>query len=359
MNARRACSLVFAVCLFASGRIAVAATQTPTPHAPNLRHRLDELVQTAKPGVLGVTVIDLQSGQAWRVNAERAFPMMSVFKAPVAAAVLAGIEQGRWSFDQTVVVQRDELESGTIRDHFQGERMSFTVRQLLTDAVSHSDNTAVDTLLRVIGGPQVVTAFLRAHGIESMRVDLGERDFGPVFEDLRPGQSPPARETDAQQLARLRRGYRAYLADPRNRSTPDAAADFLRKLWNKELLSPDSTQYLLDLMYAQTTPSRLRLGLPPGVRLADKCGTSYTLENTTAAYNDIGILSWPNGHAVVVAAFLTGSTAPKDVRDASFADLTRAVVAALHPRDAAVAAATDTSIRRSRATSATSPGSGR
>ena len=255
MNARRACSLVFAMCLLISGGVAAATTQTPTPHSPELQHRLDELVHAARPGMLGITVIDLQSGQTWRANAERAFPMMSVFKAPVAAAVLAGIEQGRWSFDQTVVVQRDELESGTIRDHFQGERMRFTVRQLLTDAVSHSDNTAVDTLLKVIGGPQVVTAFLHAHGIEGMRVDIGERGFGPVFEDLRPGQSPPVHETDAQQLTRLRRGYRAYLADPRNRSTPDDAADFLRKLWNKELLSPASTAYLLDLMYAQTTPA--------------------------------------------------------------------------------------------------------
>lgn len=357
MNARRVCILIFAAFQLTFGRIAVAVAQPPIPNPPELQHRLDELAHKARPGMLGVTVIDLQSGQAWRANADRSFPMMSVFKAPVAAAVLAGIEQGRWSYGQTVVVHRDELESGTIRDHFQGERMSFTVRQLLTDAVSHSDNTAIDTLLKVIGGPQVVTTFLRAHGIDGMHVDIGERGFGSVFEDLQPGQSSPAHETDAQQLARLRRGYRAYLADPRNRSTPDAAADFLRKLWNKELLSPASTQYLLDLMYAQTTPSRLRLGLPPGVRLADKCGTSYTLEHTTAAYNDIGILSWPNGHAVAVAAFLTASTAPKDARDAIFADLTRAVVAALHPRDAAVAAAPNAPVRRSRATSAAQPGS--
>lgn len=359
MNARRACSLIFAMYPLVSGGVTVAATQMPTPQSPELQHHLDELIHAARPGVLGVTVIDLQSGQAWRANAERAFPMMSVFKAPVAAAVLSRIEQGKLSLDQTVVVQRDELESGTIRDHFQGERMRFTVRQLLTDAVSHSDNTAVDALLKVIGGPRVVTAFLRAHGIDGMRVDLGERGFGPVFEHLQPGQPAPAHETDAQQLARLRRGYRAYLADPRNRSTPDAAADFLRKLWNKELLSPASTQYLLDLMYAQTTPSRLRLGLPPGVRLADKCGTSYTLENVTAAYNDIGILSWPNGRAVAVAAFLTASTATKSARDAAFADLTRAVVAALHPLDASVATATDAPAPRSRATSATPPGSGR
>lgn len=297
----------------------------------DLQDRLDALVQRARPGTLGITVIDLESGAEWHANADQAFPMMSVFKAPVAAAALARIEHGELSMDQLVVVKRADLESGTIRDHFHGAQMSFTVRQLLMDAVSYSDNTAVDALLPVIGGPEVVTAFLRAHGIDGMRVDLGERGFHPIFENLKPGQQPPAHETDAQQLVRLRRGYEAYLNDPRNRSTPNAAADFLRKLWKRQLLSPASTQYLLDLMYAQTTPSRLRKGLPLGVRLADKCGTSYTLENTTAAYNDIGILSWPDGHAVVLAAFLTASTASQNERDEIFAELARTVAMTLHP----------------------------
>lgn len=300
-------------------------------HPSDLQNRLDALVQRARPGTLGITVIDLENGVSWRANASHTFPMMSVFKAPVAAAALDRIERGELSMDRLVVIKRTDLESGTIRDHFHGDQMSFTVRQLLTEAVSHSDNTAVDALLPIVGGPEAVTAFLRSHGIDGMRVDLGERDFRPVFENLASGQQPPAGETEAQELARLQRGYAAYLHDPRNRSTPDAAADFLQKLWKRQLLSRASTQYLLDLMYAQTTPSRLRKGLPEGVRLADKCGTSYTLEGTTAAYNDIGILTWPDDHAVAVVAFLMASTASKEERDGLFAKLAHAVATTLHP----------------------------
>lgn len=318
--------------------VCTAASAGATPSAPlsaarisSVQAHIDALVRRSRPGSLGVAVLDLRSGNEWRANAGQPFPMMSVFKVPVAAAVLAQIEQGGLSMDQAVIVRRSDLESGTIRDHFQGEQASFTVRQLLTAAVSKSDNTAVDALLSRIGGPAVVTAFLRAHGIDGMRVDLGERGFNPIFEDLPPNQQPPAGETATQELARLRRGYDAYLTDPRNRSTPDAAAIFLRKLWKKELLPPASTQYLIDLMYAQITPSRLRPGLPAGVRLADKCGTSYTLEDRTAAFNDIGILVWPDGHAVIVTAFLTASTASQDERQAIFADLAGEVAATLHP----------------------------
>lgn len=204
----------------------------------DLQGRLETLVRRARPGTLGVAVLDLQSGRTWRANAGQDFPMMSVFKAPVAAAMLARIEHGELSLDQAVVLKRSDLQSGTIRDHFQGAQMSFTVRELLEDAVSKSDNTAVDALLKLVGGPGVVTAFLRAHRIEDMRVDLGESGFMPVFENLQPDQRPPANETAEQELARLRRGYSAYLVDPRNRSTPDAAVSFLRKLWNRELLHP-------------------------------------------------------------------------------------------------------------------------
>ena len=176
-------------------------------------------------------------------------------------------------------------------------------------------------MIRLLGGGQVVTEFLRKHGVDGMRVDLGEGDISRIFDDTTGGQTIPTDETEEAALARRRRGYRAYLNDPRNRTTPDAAADFLDKLWSGRLLSVQSSKRLLDLMYGQTKPVRLRAGLPADVRFADKCGTSYSLDGETAAYNDIGILTWPNGHTVVVAAFLTGSQADKKARDALFAEI--------------------------------------
>ncbi len=278
-------------------------------------------------------MLDPQSGERWRVNADRAYPMMSTFKAPVAAAVFARIDRGALSMDKTVTLTRADLVDGpagpSIGAHFHGEQMTFTVRQLLAAVVSNSDNTAVDALLKLVP-PREVTAFLRAHGITGMRVDMGEEDVDRVFEQLAPGQQPPANETPKAEDARLQRGYRAYLADPRNRSTADAAADFLDKLQRGELLSPASTHALLALMRAQTTPDRIRQGLPGDVRFADKCGTSYTLDGLTAAYNDIGILTWPDGCRVIVAAFLTASTASKAGREALFADLGRTIAESWH-----------------------------
>jgi beta-lactamase class A len=251
--------------------------------------------------------------------------MMSVIKAPVAAAVLAQVDAGRIGLDQTLTIDRKDLVPGaavpSIGAGFKGEQMRFTVRRLLSAAVSESDNTAVDALIKLVGGPKVVTQFLRNHGIESMRVDLSEGDVGHIFRDSTNGRSVLKGESEIAALSRQRRGYRAYLEDPRNRTTPDAAADFLEKLSAGQLLSQESTKRLIDLMYGQTLPSRLRAGLPKGARFADKCGTSYTLDGQTAAFNDIGIITTPDGRTIIVAAFLTASHADKAAREELFAEI--------------------------------------
>lgn len=290
---------------------------------------MNKLAARARPGLLGITVLDLDSGAQARVNADHAYPMMSVFKAPVAATVLAQIDAGQLSLAQEVTIARVDVVGGSavpsIGAHFRGDSMTFTVNELLTAAISESDNTAADALVRLVGGPKVVTAFLRAHGIEGMRVDMDEAEVDRIFEGAAHGEQIPADETAQQSLARLRRGYRDYLSDPRNRTTPDAAVEFLKQLWKGQLLSASSTQHLLQLMYRQTIPRRLRAGLPEGVQLADKCGTSASFEGNTAAYNDIGIMTWPNGHTVIVAAFITDSRADKAERDAIYADIARGI----------------------------------
>jgi beta-lactamase class A len=311
--------------------VSVAAADRRQPEVSDapLQQALEQLAARARPGILGVTVLDIDTGTVVRVNADRAYPMMSVFKAPVAATVLAQIDAGRLSLDQKVTIDSKDVEGGSavpsIGARFSGEQMTFTIRQLLIAAVSESDNTAADALVRLVGGPKVVTEFLRAHAIDGMRVDLDEAGIASIFEATESGESISPQETDQQALARHRRGYSAYLHDPRNSTTPAAAADFLEKLWKAQLLSLDSTKRLLDLMYGQTVPARLRAGLPADVRLADKAGTSYSLDGETAAFNDIGIIRRPNGRTVIVAAFLTASYADKKHRDALFAEIAKDV----------------------------------
>lgn len=299
----------------------------------SFQHDLGQLAKAARPGTIGIAIRDLRSGRSWGVNAQRAFPMMSVFKAPLGAAALSLADRRILSLDQDVVVRRADLMTAGVSQiarTFHGDEETFSVRELLGAAVSHSDNTAADVLLKLVGGPAVVTSFLRAHGIGDMRIDRGEDEIAQEFGEWSPHPADGG-ETPKRRLARLRRGYAEYLKDPRDRTTPEAAVAFLMKLWRGQLLSPPSTRLLLELLYRQTVPDRLRAGFPAGVRFADKCGTSYTIDGMTAAFNDIGILTWPDGHTILVAVFLTASRAPQSRMNALFKGIAQAVVTDLGP----------------------------
>lgn len=304
--------------------LALMASWARPAHAQDRRAfqaQLEALAERARPGTLGLMVFDPRTNAEWRVSADRLFPMGSVINLVVAALVLARIEQGEFPADRSLVLTRADLRAGwsPLARGFRGERMSFTVADLLARAVSASDNTAADALLGLVGGPEAVTAFLRAHGIEGMRVDLDHRGLARLAEGEGAGPVGESRP------ARLRRGFEEFLHDPRNTSTPAAAASFLDKLRRGELLTPDPTRELILMMTEERTPRRLLAGMPEGVMLAHKTGTSRVFEGVSGGFNDIGILAWPDGRSVIVAAFLTGSTASEREREALFADLARLV----------------------------------
>lgn len=68
----------------------------------------------------------------------------------------------------------------------------------------------------------------------------------------------------------------------------------LEKIYNKELISSENSQYLINLLLRSTTKDRIKSGLPEGVLLANKSGT---LKNEM---HDAGIVFGRNGDYVIV-----------------------------------------------------------
>ncbi|HTV17619.1 MAG TPA: class A beta-lactamase [Polyangiaceae bacterium] len=155
-----------------------------------------------------------------------------------------------------------------------------------------SDNTAANLLLHSLGGPARVTAYARTLGDATTRLDRNE----PSLNECLPG-------------------------DERDTSTPRAMARTLRTLLLGSALSPSSRGLLERWMTASTTGlQRLRAGVPPDWRVADKTGSGYG-----ATTNDIAVLWPPHGKPVVIAAFLTQTSANAEARNGVFAELARRV----------------------------------
>ena len=102
----------------------------------------------------------------------------------------------------------------------------------------------------------------------------------------------------------------AYLRDPMDGASPQAIVDALAKLARGELLSPASTQLMLSTMSRTSSgPNRLKAGVPGGWNFLHKTGTGQDLGGISTGYNDIGIMTAPDGTRYAVAVMLGDTTA--------------------------------------------------
>jgi beta-lactamase class A len=315
-------------------REALTASRTPPLDMDGLNRDVAQLAKRAAPGVLGVGLMNLESGEHFTYEGDRRFPMQSVFKLPLGAAVLAEVDAGRLSLAEVLTVSDETLSPfwSPIAQAYPG-RAAYTVDEMLAAAVRDSDNTAADMLMKRIGGPGAVTAWLSGQRIMEIRVDRYEREL--QMDRLGMASFRAAWKTPAALEAAIntvppekrRAATLAYLADPRDTATPRGTLNFLSKLDAGQLISPAATRKLLALAFQ--TPrgnDRIKAGLPAGATFAHKLGSSGADLGLTAAFNDVGVFVLKDRRSYAAAAFLSGSTASEQAQAALFADLGRAMV---------------------------------
>jgi beta-lactamase class A len=207
-----------------------------------------------------VAVLLPASGERWSLLGSDWFPMQSVFKAPLGAMVLDAVDHGRLRLDSTLVLSERDLSVpySAVGDSFPA-RTRYTVEELLVRAVGSSDNTAADVLMGMVGGPHALTAWLRTHGIQGIRVDRFERDLQPAIVGLGTFRREWASQEElTRAIGRVPESARraattSYLTGKLDVLTPEGAVAFLDALRAGRLLSPASTARLLRVMTESTT----------------------------------------------------------------------------------------------------------
>lgn len=239
--------------------------------------------------------MDTGSGATVGHRADERFLMCSTHKALAAAAVLRLRNEQPGLLDRVIhYSQSDILEHAPITKQYVAKGM--TVSELCQAALSVSDNTAANLLVRTLGGPANVTAFARSLGDQVTRLDRSEPDLNVTS----PG-------------------------DERDTTAPAAIAADLRMLLVGNALDPAGRDLLSGWMTASTTGGDLiRAGLPTGWHTADKTGSGANGE-----INDIAV-TWPPGRAPLVVAVYTAPTNPKATNGrTTVASATRIAVQAL------------------------------
>jgi beta-lactamase class A len=289
----------------------------------------------AFPGRTGVAIMRIDGGE-WITGkrADELFPQQSVSKTWVALTILDLVDQGKIRLDQKIRITRDDLAvfHQPIRDRViaNGE-IDVTVLSLLEQAIIGSDNTANDSLLRTAGGPQAVQNFLLRKKLGAIRFGPGERAMQSAIAGLEwrqeyaIGQRFYAARAEVP-LATRKAALDRYLADPIDGASPEAIVRALAKLAKGELLSPASTRLILGIMSRTSSgPNRLKAGVPAGWQFVHKTGTGQILPPVATGYNDIGIMTAPDGTRYAVAVMMGSTTAPIPQRMAFMQFVSRTV----------------------------------
>lgn len=288
----------------------------------------------AFPGKTGIAVQRIDGEWTLTQRGGDLFPQQSVSKFWVTLTVLDAIDQGRISFDQKVRIGPEDLtlfhQPLAAQVRAEGS-VTMSVRDLIETAITKSDNTANDSLLRTVGGPDAVRRFINKKDLGSVRFGPGERLLQSGTAGLTWNQSYSVGRAFQTARAALPDSVRKaamdnYLANPVDGASPAAMANALTRLARGGLLSPESTQYLLGVMSrTRSGPQRLKAGLPADWSFLHKTGTGQDYKGLTAGYNDIGIATAPDGTRYAIVVLLGDTTASVPARMAMMQSVSRAV----------------------------------
>lgn len=243
----------------------------------------------------GVALYDFSTGDTLTIRGRERFPMLSVFKFPIALAVLNDVDDKTWKLGDSLYIHKKDLPAGTwspLRVRYPEGNIYLSLDELIRYTVSQSDNNGCDILLKLLGGPSSVENYLRTQGITDIAISKTEEE--------------------------MHRGWEAQFA---NHATPEAMLRLLRLFAEQRLLQPATQQFLWQTM-AETSTGSVRTKLPAEAVVAHKTGSSdRNAAGISAATNDAGILVLPDGRRIAYVIFLTDSAESDTVNYGIIADI--------------------------------------
>jgi beta-lactamase class A len=249
-------------------------------------------------GRVGAAVQLIETGETAGIRMREQFKMASVFKLPIAMAVLHEVDGGKLSLDQKVVVKKSDLvpagQASVIRDRHPEGGFEFSVRELLEAMMDLSDGTACDVLLGIAGGPDAVTRYVRSLGAKDIEIAVSQKQLSSKTYEL-------------------------------NWASPEGILALLRILQEGTALSRPNRDLLLQFMANSHTGLRRIKGLlPPETVVSHKTGTAGTVRGLVGAINDVGIINLPDGRHLAIAVFVVDSRSGESACENVIAEIAKA-----------------------------------
>lgn len=259
-----------------------------------------ERIAAGIDGRVGVAVVGIESDDTLTIGGAHRYPMQSVYKFPLALAVLQDVDRGGRTLKDPIRVRKQDLLPNTwspLREKYPKGNVDITLDELITFTVSQSDNNGCDMLFRLMGGCSAVERSVHATGVTDIAIVATEEEM-----------------------------HRDDSVQYRNWCTPAAMGRILRKFYRGEVLAPATTAYLRGVMEQTVTgPRRIKGMLPKGTVVAHKTGSSGTSGGLVAATNDVGVVTLPDGRHIALVVFVSDAHEAEERCEEAIARVAKAV----------------------------------
>ena len=210
---------------------------TASQVAPGSLERMLQADLARFPAKTGIYVKHLTTGQEAAVRADETFNSASVIKIPIMVLAYQLAEQGKLKLDTRVAMTQRDVRggSGVLRYHDVG--LQPTVRDLITQMIITSDNTATDMMITQVGGVEAVNQWLKANGYLELRLNTTIYD---VFK-RRYAFADAALDTLTPEEV-----YAVQTGDPTFANMPQARFDAVQKTMQRPGLSGELNRQVSD-----------------------------------------------------------------------------------------------------------------
>lgn len=248
-------------------------------HLPKLQKdpQVDQLIQDflgTRDGLYGVYVKDLKTQKTYQYNTEEKFSSASLYKLAVMYKAYDAIDKNQLAKEDVLssekvtldnTLQGIENETGNVDQESQGV-ITYNVGEALRLMITISDNYSAILLADQLGW----------QNIDSL---MKEEGFPQI--DLVSQESPQV--------------------------TAKAVGDLLERIYLGKVVSPQASQEMKTLLFAQQINNRIPKYLPSDVKVGHKTG------ELDSARHDAGIVLGKNSHYIFV--FLSETPIPEDASE--------------------------------------------
>jgi beta-lactamase class A len=163
--------------------VPVAAQVAPArPSASRLQPLLEAEIARF-PGVAGIHVKHLTTGEEAGVRADDDFNTASVIKIPVLVLAYQKAGRGELDLDRRLTIGKAEVRGGSGIFRYNDVGLTPTVRDVLRQMIITSDNTATDLAIAQVGGVRAVNDWLRTgHFARTVLVGTTDELFRRLYE---------------------------------------------------------------------------------------------------------------------------------------------------------------------------------